>query len=146
MYETLIRQHWALLGAVAVLAAVIVALLVMTYRRSRRRRLGRFAREQRKERRALAAAVAALKRAESRAERLEKKANRVAPRTLDEARGALSDARRLVEIRSGALQVADNHLRKIIVQEFPPGRHAALRRRFGVAEHPDNRPFTFDGS
>lgn len=146
MSEAWIRDYWALLGAGMAILAVLAVLLVSAIRGSRRGRLGRFARQQRRERRALAAAVAAHKRAAGRVERLEKKADRVAPRTLDEARGALTDARRLVEIRAGALQVAENHLRMIIVEEFAPDRHEALRRRYGVSEHPDNRPFTFDGS
>ena len=146
MSETWIREHWALLGAGVALLAVILVVLVAGYRGSRRGRLGRFVRQHRKERRALAAAVTAHKRAQGRVERLEKKANRVAPRTLDEARGMLTDARRLVEIRAGALQVAENQLRMIIVEEFAPGRHDSLRRRYGVSERPDNRPFTFDGS
>ena len=136
MSETWIREHWALAGAGVALLAVILVLLVAGYRGSRRGRLGRYVRLHRKERRALAAAVTAHKRAQGRVERLEKKANRVAPRTLDEARGTQTDARRLVEIRAGALQVA----------EFAPGRHDSLRRRYGVSERPDNRPFTFDGS
>jgi hypothetical protein len=146
MNEAWIRDHWALLGAGAAILAVIAVLVVAAYRGSRRGRLASFARQQKQERRALAAAVTAAQRAHGRVERLEKKAKRVAPRTLDEAQGALTDARRLVEIRAGALQVAENHLRMIIVEEFPPGRHEALRRRYGVAEHPNNRPFTFDGS
>lgn len=146
MSETWIREHWALLGAGVVLLALIAVLLVAAYRGSRRGRMARIVRQHKKERRALAGAVTAHRRVQGRVERLEKKAKRVAPRTLDEARGALTDARRLVDIRAGALQVAENHLRMIIVEEFPPGRHDALRRRYGVSEHPDNRPFTFDGS
>ena len=146
MSEAWIRGHWALLGAGAAILAVLVVLLVTAYRGSRRGRLAGLVRQRKKERRALAAAVTAEKRAKGRVERLEKKAQRVAPRTLDEARGALSDARRLVEVRAGALQVAENHLRKIILEEFPPGRHDGLRRRYGVSEQPGNRPFTFDGS
>lgn len=146
MGETWIREHWALLGAGMALLAVIVVLLLVLYRRSRRGRLASFARAKKVERRSLDLSINAARKARARLERLEKKAGRVAPKTLDKARGALQDAVRLVEIRKGALQVAENHLRMIIVEEFPPARHEALRKRFGVSQHPDNRPFSFDGS
>ncbi len=146
MSEEWVREYWALLGAGAALLAVLVVVFIAAVRRSRRGRLARLARQQQKERKAFDAAVAAYKRSVRRLEQLEKKQNRVAPRALDEARDAVTDAKQLVEIRKGALQVADNHVRMIIVEEFPPGRHEALRRRYGVSGHPDNRPFTFDGS
>jgi hypothetical protein len=78
-------------------------------------------------------------------QKLEKRAGRVVPKILDEARSLLGDAERLVEVRAGALKVAENHVRMIIVEEYPPSRHDALRRRYGVPEHPDARPFSFDG-
>jgi hypothetical protein len=146
MNETWIREHWALVGAVAAAGVAALIILVSLLARSRRGRMTALGRQHGRERRALLVAESRYVKARQRLERLERKIERVPPRRLEEARGALTDARRLVEIRFGALQVAENRLRTIITEEYPPKRHDALRRRYGVAEHAENRPFTFDGS
>jgi hypothetical protein len=39
--------------------------------------------------------------------------------------------------------IAENHVRKIIVEEFPPNRHERMRSRYLPGEREDGRPFTF---
>jgi Flp pilus assembly protein TadB len=140
-----IREYWALLGAAVAAAVALAAVGVALWRRSRRGRLGIRLREQRRRQRELDEAQKAWQQASRRLQKLEKRAGRVAPKALDEARGLLGDAERLVELRAGALKVAQNQVRMIIVEEYPPSRHDALRRRYGVPEHADARPFSFDG-
>ena len=146
MDDTWIREHWALVGAAAAAGVAALIILVSLLRQSRWGRMRTLVRQHGRERRALATAEKQFVKARQNLERLEQKIERIAPRKLDEARGALTDARRLVEIRFGALQVAENRLRTVITEEYPPKHHDALRRRYGVAEHAENRPFTFDGS
>ena len=140
-----IREYWALLGAAVAAAVALAAVGVALWRRSRRGRLGIRVREQRRRQRELDEARKAWQKASRHLQKLEKRAGRVPPKTLDEARSLLGDAERLVEVRVGALKVAQNHVRMIIVEEYPPSRHDALRRRHGVPEHADARPFSFDG-
>jgi hypothetical protein len=39
--------------------------------------------------------------------------------------------------------IAENHVRKIIVEEFPPRLHERLRERYLPGEGADSRPFSF---
>jgi hypothetical protein len=146
MDDTWIREHWALVGAAAAAGVASLIILISMLRQSRWGRMKALVRQHGRERRALLTAESQYVKAKQNVERLEQKIERIPPRKLDEARGALTDARRLVEIRFGALQVAENRLRTIISEEYPPRQHDALRRRYGVTEHAENRPFTFDGS
>ena len=67
------------------------------------------------------------------------------PRSIAEAAGALEDARALQKIAEDQLLIARNHVRKIILEEYPPQRHEALRQRFLPADEGDSKPFTMDG-
>jgi len=85
------------------------------------------------------------RRTERALRRLEEKAGKIAPKRLSEARGYAEDARRLYDIAADQLLVAENHVRKIVVEEFPPGRHEALRRRYRLSDTPQKAAFSFDG-
>ena len=76
-------------------------------------------------------------------ERLEGKAASVAPRRLQEAVEAAQDAEALLKIANDQVLIAENHVRKIIVEEFPPRSHDRLRARCLPGEHADARPFSF---
>ena len=127
MTESLIRDYWALFGAAAAVLAAGLMLAVTFLRQSRHGRLAALVREHRLARRSLESARAAYAKVQAKVQRLEKKVERIPPRKMDEAKGALADARRVVEIRGGALQVVENKLRLLIAEEYPPRRHAALR-------------------
>jgi hypothetical protein len=146
MNEAWLQENWALAGAGLAVGVAAIAVIAHLLLQSRRGRLAALARDVGRERRAMVTAGRGYAKAKRRAEGLQKKVERIPPRKLDEARRALADAERLVEIRGGALQVAEHRLRTLIAEEYPPNRHAALRRRYGVTEHAETRPFTFDGS
>ncbi len=138
-------QHWALIAAMATAAAALLAVAVSLWSRSRAARLKRALRQRRRRERALEKAARSARRLGRSLRRLEEKAEKIAPKRLSEARGQAEDARRLCEIAADQLLVAENHLRKIIVEEFPPGRHEALRRRYRLSDVPRKAAFSFDG-
>ena len=56
-------------------------------------------------------------------------------------REAVEDARALAKIAHDQLLVAENMLRKVIVEEFPPRRHEPLRRRYLRSDEERSRPY-----
>ena len=135
--------NWALVSALAVVGIVAAALMRHVARESPRGQLRRV-------RRALAVARAGSRKAHRRAaralgrcERLARRGDRARPRLLREAEEALADARALARIADDQVAIAENHVRRVIVDEFPPARHDALRARYLPDRPPDGKPFTF---
>ena len=139
-------QHWALVAAVATATAALVVVAVRLWLRSRAARLGRALRQRRRRELELQKAARSARRIARSLRRLEEKAGKIAPKRLSEAEGRAQDARRLYEIAADQLLVAENHVRKIIVEEFPPGQHETLRRRHRLSDVPRKAAFSFDGS
>jgi hypothetical protein len=137
------QQHWALWLAVAPLVVVASAVVAWAWRRSSRGRLGFALGEHRKALRAAARARRQHDGAKASLERLVKRAGKVKPRIVDEARGRLADQELLARIADDRVQVTANQLRKVIFEEYPPNRHEALRKRYLPGDVADGRPFTF---
>lgn len=142
--ETL-AQFWAPAAALVIASIVLVIVLRIVWRNSRRGRMTACAKERRKCLRMASDAAKKFAAARRRVEKLEARGDKVPPKQLDEARGSRADAERLFQIRSDQLKVAENHLRQIIAEEFPPARHTSLRKRYSLAENAQSQPFTFDG-
>ena len=142
--DVLIR-HWALIGASVLGTAVLLFVLYRLYEDSGRGRLRTTVRELRSREQAAKKARSVTHKAASRVERLRAKADKVKPRSIEEAAGSLEDARALQKIADDQLLIARNHVRKIILEEYPPGRQEALRRRFLPTDEADRKPFTMDG-
>ena len=67
----------------------------------------------------------------------------VKPSRLQAARDALEDAEALRKIAADQVLIAENHVRRIIVEEFPPKHHEQMRKRCLPGESDNGRPFTF---
>ena len=141
----LLRQNWGLAVAALLFAIVAVVVAAALYRRSARGQLRTRARALRAARRRHERVRRAVTAAEARLKKLESRRASVKPRLLSEAREAVEDARALEKIVGDRVLVAANHLRRVIVEEFPPSRHDALRARYLPDDKPDTRPFTFEG-
>jgi hypothetical protein len=113
------------------------------FRNSARGQLRRMRRSLERERARLRKATAVVSEAERHKSRLSQHAERVKPRLLNEASEALEDARALARIAGDRVLVAENHLRRVILEEFPPARHERLRSRYLPDGAADKRPFTF---
>jgi hypothetical protein len=72
---------------------------------------------------------------------LESRSDSVRPSRLQEASEAVEDARALAKIAHDQLLVAENLLRKVIVEEFPPRRHESMRRRYLRSDEERGKPF-----
>lgn len=138
-----IKANWAL-GIAAIIGIVLAfAAAVHAYRASARGRLRQTRKALAAERRKCRKIEARVLAAERRKARLERRAERVRPRALREADEALADAKALAKIAADRLAIAENHLRRVIFEEFPPARHERLRMKYLPDRPAVDKPFTF---
>ena len=126
----LVEAYWAPGLAGLLLATVALIVAVRLWQISARGRLATANRALRQRCRQAAQSEAAVARAQARIGRLERNGNSVKPRLLEEARGTLADTLALAKIADDQVLIARNRLRHVILEEFPPGRHETLRRRY----------------
>jgi hypothetical protein len=143
MTSTFLQQHWALVGASIVGIAVLLFVLWRAWLDSARGRLGAARRQLRTRCLEAQKQRKALQRLSARLDGLESKASAVKPRHLREAAEAVQDAEALLKIAADQVLIAENHVRKIVVEEFPPNRHERMRSRYLPGEREDGKPFTF---
>lgn len=143
MTPEILQQHWALVGASVVGTAVLLFVLWRAWLESPR---GRLAAARRDLSEALRVARKRQKKAHSlanRLEHLEARSESVQPIRLQEAAEAVQDARALLKIATDQVLIAENHVRKIIVEQYPPKHHERMRSRYLPGERAADRPFTF---
>ena len=138
-----LQQHWALVGAAALGAAVLLFAGWRAWLDSSRGRLRAARRRLLRKRREAERCRRAGERAKARLEGLAGRSESVKPIRLQEARDALEDAEGLLQIARDQVLIAENHVRKIIVEEFPPKHHERMRRRCLPGEGADGKPFSF---
>lgn len=138
-----LQQHWALLIASIVGTAVLLFAGWRAWLDSPRGRLRTARRRLRDKRVAALRQRKALQRLSSTLDRLERRADSVTPRRLREAAEAVQDAEALLKIAGDQVLVAENHVRKIIVDEFPPRHHERMRSRYLPGDRQEGKPFTF---
>ncbi|MGH8223236.1 MAG: hypothetical protein ACREQZ_09720 [Woeseiaceae bacterium] len=143
MTSDFVMRHWSVLAASALILAVAFRFLFQHVGRSPSGQLRQRAATLAAERRNSERAHAATQKAEARLDRLMQRAGQVRPSQLQEAKDALTDARALQKIADDKVLIAENHLRRVIHEEFPPARQARLRQRFLPDQAPDRRPFSF---
>ena len=143
MDSELLKSNWALLVAVGI--GLIIAFMVLSQRirgsawGQLRETRGALAEARQDEARALQAA----KKAERVARRLHGQAERAKPRHVQEAKEVLKDARMLAKIANYKVIVAENHVRRVIHEEYPPVKQGRLRKKYLPEQAPDERPFSF---
>jgi hypothetical protein len=142
-WQTQWQTHWALILASATALALLLLAVRHFARHSARGRLRRTRKALDRERLRLRKAIAVAAKAERQRARLMQHVDRVKPRVLEESNGALADAKALAKIAADRVLVAENHLRRTILEEFPPSQHQSLRSRYLPETSRDNVPFTF---
>jgi len=139
----LLTRNWSLAIA-AVLATVILLFVAFrAFADSARGQLLRRARSLRSRYAQARRARKAVAKAAARLQKLQGRAASVKPRHVQEAAETLEDARSLLKIAEDQVMIAENHVRKVIVEEFPPKQHAALRSKYLASPEGQGKPFTF---
>lgn len=133
-------KNWALVVASVLGTAILLFVLFRAYQDSSRGRFRATVGVLRRREQEARAARNAVDKAENKLERLRAKAESVKPRHAQEASESLEDARALLKIADDQVLVGRNHVRKLIVEEYPPKRHEAMRIKYlgqeTLFEHP----------
>lgn len=138
-----IRDNWALVAAVTLIAIVTIPVTAHLYRRSARGQLRARVSDAADKRHELQKAGRKTHKAEQRLRKLAQKADQTRPRLLQEAKDVLADARALEKVAHDQVLIAENHLRRVIHEEYPPSKHASMRARYLPSDPSDDKPFSF---
>ena len=125
--------------------AVLLFVIYRVYQDSAQGRLQATVKLLRKRESEARAALKVVDKSSARLDRLRAKAESVKPRHGQEASEALEDARALHKIADDQVLIAQNLVRKIILEEFPPKRHDALRIKYLPPTIQEQKPFTLGG-
>ncbi len=139
-----LKSNWALAAAAVIAVAVVFFIIVQLIRRSGWGRLQETLRTLDKARRDEAKALKSVEKADRIAARLQENAEQAKPRHLQEARDALSDARMLAKIANDRILVAENHVRLVIHDEYPPVRHEEMRQKYLPDPARDKKPISLE--
>ena len=138
-----LQQHWALIIAGSLATAMLLFAGWRAWLDSRHGRLYQARKRLRAKIREARKVWRSGGRATVRLDRLVSKSDSVRPSRLEEATDAVRDAQALLKIANDQVLIARNHVRKIIVEEFPPKHHERMRRKYLPGECSDGKPFTF---
>jgi hypothetical protein len=143
MDPELLKSNWALLAAVGI--GLIIALIVLSQliRRSAWGQLRETRRTLAEARQGAARALQAVEKAARIAKRLHERAEHTKPRHVQEANEVLEDARMLAKIANDKVLIAENHVRRVIHEEYPPVKQERLRKKYLPEQAADKRPFSF---
>ncbi len=125
-----LTQNWALVIASILGTAVLLFVLLRAFQDSVRGRLQANVRQLRNRERDALAAARSVDKVAAKLERLRANADAVKPRHAEESKEALQEARELQKIVDDQVLVARNNVRTLILEEYPPKRHAAMRKKY----------------
>ena len=126
----LLTKNWALVVASVLGTGILLFVLFRAFQDSSRGRLNAAVKTLQKREKEARAATRAVEKMTTRLDRLRSKAESVKPRHGQEASESLEDARALLKIADDQVLVARNHVRKLIVEEYPPKRQQAMRDKY----------------
>ena len=136
-------NHWLLIIGLALLLAVVVLVILPNSLPTPRGALNRQRRELRfrlaEHRQAARVAARALRQAK----KLSNVRDRTAPAAFDEAQALARDKQTLLEHAADRVMVAENHVRRVILEQFPPRDHEKLLARYVSAAGDKSLPFRF---
>ena len=139
-----LKNNWALIVAAIIGSIIIVIIVIQLIKRSAGGQLRQTLKTLAKARQDEGKAGKSVEKAERIVRRLHENADRAKPRHLQEAKDALQDARALAKIANDKILIAENHVRRVILEEFPPIKHDAMREKYLPNAARDQKPFTFE--
>ena len=126
----LIIHNWALVVAGILASGILMFVLVRLYRESDRGQLGNRVRVLQGSYKEVARAQKGLDKASERLDELRKKASTVKPRLVEEAGETVEDALLLLNNANDEVLIAEKNVRELILDEYPPEQHEALRQKY----------------
>jgi len=143
MDSEFLKSNWALLAAAGIGLIIVLIVLSQLIRRSAWGQLRATRRVLAEARQGAARALQAVEKAERIAKRLQERAEHTKPRHVQEANGVLEDARMIAKIANDKVLIAENHVRRVIHEEYPPVQQERLRNKYLPEQATDKRPFSF---
>ncbi len=134
MTVDLIIRNWALVVAGILGSGILLFVLVRLYREADRGQLGNRVRALQGRYKEVARAQKGLDKVSERLDELRKSASTVKPRRVEEAGEALEDASMLLNNANDQVLIAEKDVRQLILDEYPPNRQEALRRKYLSAD------------
>ena len=138
-----LENHWALLAGSLLAIFVLVFVAVTIFRNSSSGQLRRVRVVLKDALRDGDKAAAQSKKALKKIQRLDAKSSSTKPRLLTEAKELLDDSRALEKVAQDKVLVAENHVRRVILEEFPPNTHEKMRAKYLPSDTRDDKPFSF---
>jgi hypothetical protein len=138
-----LQHYWAVLAASVLGLGITLFVVYRALDDSAQGRLMRLVRLYEEKLLAADRAQRVAAKAEAKLRKLRAKLQSAKPRHVQETSEALEDAHALLKIAEDQVLIAANHVRKLILEEFPPTRHEQLRSKYLPDSTPDSKPFTF---
>jgi uncharacterized membrane protein YccC len=135
--------HWALLSASVLGLAVGMFVVWRVWLDSARGQLRAALRRLRKAENDVSRQQLAVRKSAATHARLKAKAESVKPSRLQEVAGTMQDAEALLKIATDQVVIARNHVRRIIVEEYPPKKHEEMRNKYLGQVDDKGLPFSF---
>jgi hypothetical protein len=125
-----LQHHWAILVASVLVLAIALFVALRAFEDSARGRLMRLVRLYDDKVRVAHKARKVASNTAAKLQKLHAKRDSAIPRHVQETSEALEDAKALTKIADDQVLIAANHVRRIILEEFPPQRHDSLRAKY----------------
>ena len=138
-----LQSDWAVWLAVVALAIAIALMIPILVKRTSRSKLNKVLSDLEETQKELRKTARVSDKAEKKLQGMLANIERVKPRDLQEAKDAVDDSKALTKILNDKMMVAQNHVRRVIHDEFPPSKHDRLRARYLPQDVEDGRPFQF---
>lgn len=142
MSSEILTHYWALLIAGTLGTALVLFVGWRLRVESPQGQLAAARRQLQQRQRELARAEQVLRKSSRVLARLREHSASIRPSRLQTAEEAVEDARALAKIAHDQVLVAENQMLRVIVEEFPPRRHEALRRRYVRSDSERGRPYS----
>jgi hypothetical protein len=130
MNGAFLQQYWAPLVASVLILGIALFVVFRLLQDSRRGRLAEALQHLRERERALEAAARDVRKAGARLEKLRGKGDSVPPGRVLEAKDALQEASETERLLKEQVMVVRNNARTVILEDYPPKRHEAMRRKY----------------
>ena len=138
-----LQHYWAVLAASVLGLGITLFVVYRAFDDSAQGRLMRLVRLYDEKLLAADRAQRVAAKAEAKLRKLRAKLESAKPRHVHETSEALEDGQALLKIAEDQVLIAANHVRKLILEEFPPTRQEQLRSKYLPDSAPDLKPFTF---
>ena len=138
-----LQSDWAVSLALVSLAIAIALMIPILVKRTSRSKLNKVLSDLEETQKELRKTARVSDKAEKKLQGMLANIERVKPRDLQEAKDAVDDSKALTKILNDKMMVAQNHVRRVIHDEFPPSKHDRLRARYLPQDVEDGRPFQF---